>query len=112
MKFASVAVVVSDTKKAKTWYTETLGFRVVDDDGNHWVTVAPEGANVALHLCQGPPLEPGNSGIAFATDDVGASAAELQNKGVKFSQPAKESPAGTRARFVDPDGNEFLLTSG
>jgi catechol 2,3-dioxygenase-like lactoylglutathione lyase family enzyme len=111
MKFVSVAVVVSDTKKARAWYTETLGFRLVDDDGDHWVTVAPEGANVALHLCQGSPLEPGNTGIGFTATDVAAVETELRKRGVTFSQSAKKYSWGTVAKFLDPDGNEFSLAS-
>ncbi len=111
MRLVSVAVVVSDSKKAKAWYTETLGFRTVEDDGDHWITVAPEGANVALHLCQGSPLEPGNTGIGFTAKDVAATAAELEKRGVKFSYPPKKLAWGTLAKYLDPDGNEFWLAS-
>jgi lactoylglutathione lyase len=111
MKLTSVAVVVSDREKSQAWYTKTLGFRVVDDDRDHWVTVAPEGANVALHLCAGEGLEPGNTGIGFSSKDVAATAKELQAKGVKFSQLPEVKPWGTIAKFLDPDGNEFWLSS-
>jgi lactoylglutathione lyase len=109
MKFGDVAVVVSDVARSKKWYTETLGFKLVDD-GDHWVTVAPEGANVVLHLCETEPRESGNTGIGFTAKDVRALEKELREKGVTFSQPAKKEPWGTVAKFLDPDGNEFWLS--
>lgn len=109
MLFSDVAVVVSDAKKAKKWYTETLGFELRDDEG-HWVTVAPKGANVTLHLCEMEASEKGNTGIGFTAKDVAKVEAELKKKGVVFSQPAQKLPWGTVAKFLDPDGNEFWLT--
>ncbi len=109
MKFSDVAVVVSDAKKAKTWYTETLGFELREDE-DHWITVAPKGANVTLHLCETQPLEKGNTGIGFTAKDVASLETELKKKGVIFSEPAKKLPWGTVAKFLDPDGNEFWLT--
>ena len=33
------------------WYSEKLGFRVVDRKG-HWISVAPKGNKTVLHLCE------------------------------------------------------------
>ena len=114
-RFASVAVVVSNRKKAVKWYTEKLGLDRIADDG-HWQTVGQKGSGATLHLCQvseydkEAPLEPGNSGIAFrlAGDFVKACAA-LEARGVKFSSPPAKSPWGWGAAIVDPDGNEHQL---
>lgn len=43
-RIRSVAVVVSDEKKAKEWYRDRLGFEV-QDDMEHWVVVGPPGAD-------------------------------------------------------------------
>jgi len=54
-------------------------------------------------------LEPGNTGIAFYSQDVEKTAAEMKKKGVKFSMNvAKRSPS-TIVMFEDPDGEIFLL---
>jgi catechol 2,3-dioxygenase-like lactoylglutathione lyase family enzyme len=113
-RFMSVAVVVSDRKKAVKWYTETLGLdRLVDSD--HWQTVGTKG-NAALHLCQvsefdaKAPLEPGNSGIALALPgDFVKSCAALEARGVKFSSPPTKYDWGWGASILDPDGNELYL---
>jgi catechol 2,3-dioxygenase-like lactoylglutathione lyase family enzyme len=111
LKFASVAVVVSDAKKAATWYRDVLGLEGRAEEG-HWVTVASSGANVELHLCEGSPLEPGNTGIAFVADDVQSAHESLRDKGVEFSTPPTREEWGTYAMFKDPDGNEFWLVEG
>ncbi len=53
----SVAVVVSDEKKAKEWYKNKLGFEVQSDE-EHWVVVAPHGSLFGIHLCQANHLNP------------------------------------------------------
>jgi len=109
MKLSSVAVVVSDAKKSATWYREKLGFEIRDQEG-HWVTVAPKGSNVVLHLCEGfYPLEPGNTGFSFLVKDVAKAEKVLRGKGVQFTEPTKKESWGTYAMFADPDGNEFWL---
>lgn len=102
-----VAVVVRDAKASAQWW-KGLGFEVRDDSG-HWVTVAPRGANVVLHLCQGPPPEEGNTGIGFFVDSVEEVEKAWGAKGVRFTVPRTVGEASVQARFVDPDGNEFWL---
>ncbi len=109
MRFGSVAVVVSDAKKSAKWYQEKLGFEVRDEEG-HWVTVAPKGTDLVIHLCEKfYPLEPGTSGFSFHVKDVAKEQESLEAKGVKFTQSTKKEDWGTSAAFADPDGNEFWL---
>ena len=105
----SVAVVVSDRKRATQWYVEKLGFVVLEDAADHWTVVAPPGWRTGLHLCEAETLEPGNTGILLYPDDFDATVKELKKKGVEFTQEPKEEPWGTYAMFKDPDGNVFWL---
>ncbi len=107
-RLASIAVVVSDAKKAAEWYTKTLGLELVSSNG-HWITVKTRDSKTAIHLCQGPSLEPGNTGILFECDDVQKTYSELTSKGVVFTKPPKDEGWGLYAMFKDPDGNEFWL---
>jgi catechol 2,3-dioxygenase-like lactoylglutathione lyase family enzyme len=114
--FVSVAVVVSDRKKALDWYTKTLGLDVIANDG-HWVTVGRKGRGGEIHLCQtteydpNGQLEPGNSGIMFRLPgkDFAASCGALKSRGVAFSQEPKKESWGWYASIRDPDGNEHML---
>lgn len=110
--YTDIAVVVSDAQKAKEWYVEKLGFKVVLDRG-HAICVSPrmnEGS-LFLHLCGDgfAPLEPGNTGIGFTADDFNETCMDLQKKGVKFSMPPKEEDGYKMAKFLDLDGNEYWL---
>jgi len=110
-RIRSVAVVVSDEKKAKEWYRDKLGFEVQDDE-DHWVVVAPQGSSTGIHLCKGEPLEPGNTGILFYADDIEATYQELKRKGVEFTRELGKAEWDEKmkyAMFKDPDGNEFWL---
>jgi catechol 2,3-dioxygenase-like lactoylglutathione lyase family enzyme len=104
-----VAVVVSDANKSAEWYKEKLGLEVRDKEG-HWVTVAPTGSEVVLHLCETKPLEQGNTGIAFHVDDLDKAYQELTAKGVEFTAKPTKEEWGSYAMFKDPDGNVFWLT--
>jgi catechol 2,3-dioxygenase-like lactoylglutathione lyase family enzyme len=103
-----VAVVVSNANKSAEWYKDKLGLEVRDREG-HWVTVAPKGSNVVLHLCETTPLEQGNTGIAFYVDDLDKTYRDMSDKGVEFSTKPKKTEWGSYAMFKDPDGNEFWL---
>ncbi|PSN87525.1 hypothetical protein B9Q03_10455 [Candidatus Marsarchaeota G2 archaeon OSP_D] len=108
VRLASIAVVVSDAKKAAEWYTKTLGLELAST-GGHWITVKTKDSKTVIHLCQGPALEPGNTGILFECDDVQKTYSELASKGVVFTKPPKDEGWGLYAMFKDPDGNEFWL---
>jgi predicted enzyme related to lactoylglutathione lyase len=109
-KSFSVAVTVSDAKKAAKWYKQTLGFEVSTED-EHWVTAGVKGAPWKLHLCE-TELEPGNTGICFYSENVKKTVDGLKKKGVKFSREYKKSEGGETALIEDPDGNIFWISSG
>ncbi|MGA9840635.1 MAG: VOC family protein [Thermoplasmata archaeon] len=121
-KFVSVAVVVSDRKKALAWYTKTFGLDVLarsDDQAGHWVVVGRRGQNGGVHICQireidpSLPLEKGPTGILFRLPgDFQSSCAALKLNGVHFSQPPRKETWGRWAMVTDPDGNEIMLVPG
>jgi predicted enzyme related to lactoylglutathione lyase len=113
----SAAVAVSDRARAAKWYVDTLGFRVFDEEPDHWTTVGDKSGKFRLHLCElrgpgkaPPKSEVGNTGILLETDEpFRQTCARLKKRGVKFSMPPKKLPWGWLAKFLDPDGNEFWL---
>jgi len=110
-QISSVAVVVSDGKKAKEWYRDKLGFEVQSDE-EHWIVVAPRGSSIGIHLCQGETLEPGNTGIALLAEDIESTCRELKKKDVQFTRELGKSEWDetlTYAMLKDPDGNVFWL---
>lgn len=110
-RIRSVAVMVSDEKRAKEWYRDKLGFEVQSDE-EHWVVVAPSGSLIGLHLCPDEPLEPGNTGILLLATDIERTCKELKNKGVEFTRELAKAEWDENmeyAMFKDPDGNVFWL---
>ncbi len=108
---ADLAVVVSDAAASARWWNEKLGFAVHTVGGSgHALMVAPPGDRFVLHLCEGiAPVEPGNSGIAFMTDDLEQLVLKMRAAGVEFPEPLQRQSWGASAKFADPDGNIFWL---
>lgn len=111
LAIADVAVVVSDAKRSAAWWTKHLGFaRHTIGRGGHALLVAPPGERFVLHLCEGfGEVEPGNSGIAFVTDEIETLVARMVRGGVEFPEPLRTEAWGSLAKFADPDGNVFWL---
>lgn len=112
LTLADVAVTVSDAKAAANWWEEKLGFAVhtIGEPGGHALMVAPPGERFVLHLCEGfEPTEPGNTGIAFITDDIDGWVTRMVAGGVRFPQPLLRGSGGAMAKFADPDGNVCWL---
>ncbi|GEM_PF-272361 len=112
LALADVAVVVSNAKESAKWWERNFGFATYTIGGGagHAMMVAPPGDRFVLHLCEGfAPLEPGNTGILFITDDLDSLAARLWKGEVEFPEPPHQEKWGKSAKFADPDGNIFWL---
>jgi catechol 2,3-dioxygenase-like lactoylglutathione lyase family enzyme len=112
LALADVAVCVKDAKATAQWWAEKVGFGVtnIGEPGSHGLMVAPPGDRFVLHLCEGfGAVEPGNTGIAFMTDEIGPLVERMKAAGVEFTEPLKQESWGGHAKFADPDGNIFWL---
>ena len=123
-------VYVTDQDRAKTFYTEKLGFEVRDDArmGNfRWLTVAPKTQPdhcIVLMLISTSPMmneaqaaslralvEAGAlGGGVLMTDDCRREYEELKGRGVTFVREPNEMPYGIEAVFTDDSGNFYSLT--
>jgi catechol 2,3-dioxygenase-like lactoylglutathione lyase family enzyme len=116
IKFATIPV--RDQKKALKFYTQKLGFELKTDEpfgpGLRWIELEIPGAEteIVLFTPQGHESRIGSfSGIAFTCNDVQNTYEELKARGVEFKVPPKKEAWGTQCQFVDPDGNQFLISS-
>jgi len=115
----SVGIYVRDQDQAKKFYTETLGFELLQDtpmgdgpDAARWIEVAPPDRSVLLVLFTPPGQEDrvGTfSNILFACDDVPGTHQELTARGVQFVDEPRQEFWGWWASFQDPDGNTYGL---
>jgi lactoylglutathione lyase len=114
----TVGIYVTDQAKAVDFYTRKLGFTVRRSlpmgPGANWVEVGPAGAQTCLVLyprsmmANWAELKPS---VVFHCADVEGTCKELEARGVAVTMEPTRLPWGLFAKFVDPDGNEFGITS-
>jgi catechol 2,3-dioxygenase-like lactoylglutathione lyase family enzyme len=115
------SITVSDMKKSKAFYADTLGLKVGEeyreDDDNWWVPLEFPGGGTAITLGKAvkygidEALKPGMIGMYFETSDVEVAYKELGEKGVKVGEIQDDlfgPGSGTRFFTIeDPDGNSI-----
>jgi catechol 2,3-dioxygenase-like lactoylglutathione lyase family enzyme len=115
-----VGVPVKDPQRSLEFFRDRLGFRVLTDQpmvegGKRWIELQiPGGAEtrVVLFTPEGQENRVGSFfNGAFGTKDLEKTYEELRARGVEFLQPPTRQPWGTYAVFVDPDRNQFVLST-
>lgn len=125
-----ITIYVSDMGRAVEFYTGKLGFVQVaeynDEKDTHivWVMPVPTrqdelATQIGLQALsdKNDPRIGAVSGMVFTTrtaQEIESTYHELKERGVHFTMELVrhdygEGPGDQEARFVDPDGNEFLL---
>lgn len=122
-----VALVVRDYDEAIAFYTEKLGFQLLEDSASkdrlgqnkHWVLMAPRGSTgTSLLLARASnPEEVSRVGnqtggrvfLFLHTDDFWRDYRAMNERGVKFIREPRDEPYGTVAVFVDLYGNHWDL---
>src|SRR5690349_23711807 len=125
-RIVHVALVVRDYDEAIAFYTEKLGFTLVEDSyqpeqDKRWVLVAPAGAApgaTTLLLARASTPEQarfvgdqagGRVFLFLATDDFWRDYRRLSAAGVRFVRPPSVAAYGTVAVFEDLYGNRWDL---
>jgi catechol 2,3-dioxygenase-like lactoylglutathione lyase family enzyme len=113
-KLELVAIPVADVDRAKTFYTEKVGF-VADHDHRvsdeiRFVQLTPSGSACSIALGKGVTDAPPGSvqGMQMVVSDVHAAHDELAGRGVEVSD-VQEFPWGAFVFFSDPDGNRWAV---
>lgn len=123
MRIAHVSIVVRDYDEAIAWYTEKLGFRLVEDtklsETKRWVLVAPPGeGNTSIVLGRAGNESQqaaignqtgGRVGFFLQTDDFRRDHQALIARGVEFIESPRDEEYGRVAIFRDLYGNKWDL---
>src|SRR6478609_2331797 len=111
-----VSVNVADQERAKRFYTEALGLELLLDvpmgepHGAKWVEVRPRGSQTKLVLFHAPESVGGMAPFVFDTDDIVATCADLEGKGVEIVDRPAIAPWGSWwAQIKDSEGNSIGL---
>ncbi|HLJ72744.1 MAG TPA: VOC family protein [Roseiarcus sp.] len=118
----ALTFVVPDYDEAIAYFTETLGFGLVEDKplapGKRWVLVAPPGGGARLLLAkaaddrQAARIGDQTGGRVFLflhTDDFWRDHRRLLAKGVRFVEAPRDESYGWVAVFEDRWGNRWDL---
>lgn len=119
----SFALLVRDYDEAIAYYTQVLGFALLEDsprgEGKRWVRVAPPGSGetaillakasgAAQHARVGDQTG-GRVGFFLHTDDFQRDFAAMTQRGVCFAEMPRVEDYGTVAVFEDLYGNRWDL---
>lgn len=121
-ELTSVTLVVRDYDEAIEYFTQSLGFTLLEDSpllgGKRWVRVAPSVGGVSLLLARAVTTQQescvgnqtgGRVAFFLKTDDFCQSYQALQSRGVQFVEAPREEMYGTVAVFLDLYGNRWDL---
>lgn len=120
---AYVALVVRDYDEAIAYFTNVLGFALIEDtpieNGKRWVLVRPrnsQGTSLLLAKAANPEQESrignqtgGRVFLFLHTDDFWRDYEQMKVRGVKFREQPRKEIYGTVAVFEDPYGNRWDL---
>jgi catechol 2,3-dioxygenase-like lactoylglutathione lyase family enzyme len=121
-----VAIVVKEYEPAIEFFTELLGFDLIEDspsltnDGRpkRWVVVRPPGAETGILLARADGEDQGAAvgnqvagrvGFFLRVDDFDAAYERMVSAGVEFVTSPRTEPYGRVAVFVDIAGNRWDL---
>jgi predicted enzyme related to lactoylglutathione lyase len=113
-KLELVAVPVSDVDRAKTFYTDQVGFNADHDhtvgDEMRFIQLTPPGSACSIAIGTGIiDTEPGSvAGLQLVVADIEAARSELSERGVEVSD-VQDFPWGRFVFFRDPDGNGWAV---
>jgi predicted enzyme related to lactoylglutathione lyase len=104
-----IGIPSQDADRARSFYRETLGLRP-DEHGDYeqWAGDTcfgiwePKKVGIPFVAQKGNPW-------AFGCEDVAATRAELEAKGVEFAGDIVDTGVCRMAFFSDPDGNDLML---
>ena len=122
-RIGAVTLVVDDYDTAIAYYTQVLGFELIEDaprgERKRWILVAPRNSDgIALLLAQAATdaqrarigdQTGGRVGFFLHTDDFRRDHAALIARGVRFTESPRAEDYGIVAVFEDLYGNRWDL---
>ena len=107
-----VAVVwmpVQDIARAKSFYRDTLGLKITNEDGE-WAEVDANGLTIGLNGREPSGAGTGGPVVTFQRHgDLVEAVSNLKEQGVEVPAEISEHPWGRVATFKDSEGNDLQL---
>ena len=104
---------VTDLKRAKQFYENTLGLKqttIWGDDNQAWIEydIGPSTLAITNFPSEWKP-SPDGGGVALEVENFDSAIAELKQAGAKFRVEPTSSPVCHMAVVFDPDGNSVCI---
>lgn len=116
---AAATLAVSDIDRARTFYTETLGFSAIQDDLGGILFRGGKGTTFLVYPSEFSGTNKATA-LSVNVDDFDATVADLRQRGITFidydlpglktENGVIQTPDGPIAWFADPDGNIIAVT--
>ncbi|MGH8246668.1 MAG: VOC family protein [Gammaproteobacteria bacterium] len=107
--FNHAIVYVSDLERAKRFYVDVLGFKLLEEAPGFYVRVQSSGSQSTLALHK---REPGATSIRlyFESEQLDALCEKLKGQSIRLDKEPEDMPWGWRHAYLrDPDGHELSL---
>ena len=101
---AHAIIFTNNTDAVRAFVRDVLELSSVDA-GDGWLIFALPAAELAVH----PAEDAGHHELYLTCNDIHATVAELQRKGVEFSRPISDERWGLLTAITMPDGGELRL---
>jgi catechol 2,3-dioxygenase-like lactoylglutathione lyase family enzyme len=117
-KILMLQMAVTDMAKAKAFYADVLGFRVVTDYGQgdmHWVSLDPPGGGMRITLStMHAHMQPGTMQLYLSAPEIEATYQEITARGGEPTSEIKNDLYGPGSgvkwfSLKDPDGNVWII---
>ena len=114
MKLGHIEIFVKNPLESKKFYTDLLGFEVVDVQDNKFVWLKSGDSLILLRPGDYSPdsvtseYSKSKSGLVIYTDDLERTSGKLKSKGLEFKGTDGSDKCLT---FTDPDGNWLQLVN-
>jgi hypothetical protein len=104
---AHVLLYTTEAEQLRSVLRDAFGWRHVEDPGSEpgWLVFALPPAELGVHPTDGPARHE----LSLMCDDVAATKADLERKGVKFRGEPRDLGFGIGVTLVLPGGVELLL---
>ena len=110
----TISLPVSDQDRAKKFYCDKLGFKVVREhpfmNDAQWIELQPKDGGTSIVLTTWFDTMPAGSiqGLILGVDDVMETHKALAERGVEISE-VETAPWGQFIRLTDSEGNKLVI---
>jgi catechol 2,3-dioxygenase-like lactoylglutathione lyase family enzyme len=101
-------IYADDAEAARAFFTEVLGYPFVDAHGG-WLIFRLPPAELGIHPAAPPEAPDGHHELYLMCDDVRSTVAELEAKGVTFTEPVSDQGFGLLTPLRIPGAGEIGL---